>query len=113
MKPKTESTPATPTTDPAAVDLAATGLFVKGQVMGRTRRNFAKEGKDPRYNITLSILTQDGLHKLERWTDLPSPSDVPAIGELVNIKVALTYYTGRSGTGVRLQWGEAHGSETF
>ena len=113
MKAKTENPHATPTTDPAAVDLAATGLYVKGQVMGRTRRNFAKEGKEPRYNITLSILTQDGLHKLERWTDLPSPTDVPAIGELVNIKVGLVHFNGRSGPGVRLQWGEAHGSETF
>jgi hypothetical protein len=46
------------------------------------RREFpAADGKPTRYCITLAVQTEDGLQRPERWSDTPSPSDIPARGD--------------------------------
>lgn len=90
------------------------GFFVVGTVVGRVRREFpAKDGKPPRYNITLGVQTEDGLVRPERWSDTPSPSDVPERGTRVVLPVLLTFYHGKGGTGCRLTWGGRAQGEEF
>jgi hypothetical protein len=50
--------------------------------MGRIRREFpGTEGKRTRHNLTLAVQTESGLQRPERWSDSPSPSDVPEQGD--------------------------------
>ena len=99
---------------PAPAELAHDGFFLVGTVVGRVRREFpARDGKPPRYNITLAIQTPEGLHRAERWSDTPSPSDVPPRGERVVLPVALTFFQGKAGTGCRLTWGASSTGEEF
>jgi hypothetical protein len=89
------------------------GLYLAGTVNGRQRRAFAKKGGGERYAITLSVLTAQGLFKPERWCDSPSPTDTPRVGDHVCLPVSLQYYTTRTGTAVRLVWGEPTQGEQF
>jgi hypothetical protein len=89
------------------------GLYLIGDVTGRQRREFDKKGGGRRYNITLTILTPDGLFRPERWSDAPSPTDVPRIGEHVKIKVNLVHFRTARGDGVRLTWGSDPAGENF
>ena len=95
-------------------EFALDGLYLSGQVIGRQRREFAgKAGEAPRFVIMLTILTQEGVHKPERWSDVPVPSDVPTVGDHVTLKVRITLFSSKGGgTGYRLNWGpEARGTE--
>ncbi len=100
-------------TDPKA--LALDGLYLSGQVIGRQRREFVgKEGKASRFVIVLSILTKDGVHKPERWSDVPAPSDVPLIGDHVTLNVRITLFSSKGGgTGYRLNWGPDNAGTDF
>ena len=90
------------------------GFFVVGTVVGRVRREFpGKDGKPMRYNITLGVQTEDGLVRPERWSDTPSPSDVPQRGARVVLPVLLSFYHGKGGTGCRLTWGGRAQGEEF
>lgn len=90
------------------------GFFLVGTVVGRIRREFpGTEGKPTRYNITLAVQTESGLQRPERWSDTPSPSDVPERGDRVILPVEMTYYHGKGGTGVRLTWGDRSRGEEF
>jgi hypothetical protein len=89
------------------------GLYLAGRVNGRQRRMFDKKGGGQRYVIVLSVLTASGLFKPERWCDSPSPSDVPKVGEHVCLPVGLQYYASRTGTAVRLVWGNTSQGEEF
>ena len=101
-----------PTSPPEG--LTRDGFFLVGTVMGRIRREFAgTDGKPTRYNITLAVQTESGLHRPERWSDTPSPSDVPERGERVVLPVEMTYYHGKGGTGGRLTWGDRSRGEEF
>ncbi len=107
-----ESTGAPTTLDPKL--FALDGLYLSGQVIGRQRREFpGSNGKPSRFAITLTVLTRDGVHKPERWSDVPTPLDVPAIGEHVCLKVRISLFTSKGGgTGYRLNWGpETTGTE--
>ena len=98
---------------PVPEEFTRDGFLLVGTVLGRIRREFpAKDGKPPRYNITLAIQTADGLQRPERWSDTPSPSDVPERGERIVLPVAVRFYQGKGGMGCRLTWGgAAHGEE--
>ena len=99
---------------PPPAQLTQDGFFLVGTVVARVRREFpSRDGKPTRYNITLAIQTNDGLHRAERWSDTPSPSDVPPRGERVVLPVALTFYQGKGGTGCRLTWGASGTGEEF
>ncbi len=63
--------------------------------------------------ISLTLLTALGLQKVERWADVPSPSDIPEVGTLVTLPVTVSYYTTRAGTAVRLTWGTEHAGGQF
>ncbi len=90
------------------------GFFLVGLVVGRVRREFpGTDGKPTRYNITLGIQTESGLQKAERWSNTPSPSDVPQRGERIALPVVLSYYHGKGGTGCRLTWGAFEQGEEF
>jgi hypothetical protein len=90
------------------------GIFLVGTVLGRIRREFpAADGKPTRYCITLALQTEDGLQRPERWSDTPSPSDIPARGDRIVLPIALTYYHGKGGTGVRMAWGDRTRGEEF
>ncbi len=89
------------------------GLYLAGSVKGRQRRAFDKKGGGQRYAITLSVLTASGLYKPERWCDSPSPTDIPRVGEHVCLPVGMQYYTTRTGTAVRLVWGDLSQGEQF
>jgi hypothetical protein len=94
--------------------LTRDGFFLVGTVVGRVRREFpAHDDKPTRYNITLGVQTADGLIRPERWSDTPSPSDVPARGARVVLPVVLSYYHGKGGTGCRLTWGGSAQGEEF
>ncbi len=125
-KAELKSSPPRPATqDPAAAptparapapegDLAGTGMFIKGRVTDRQRRAFDLKNGGRRWNIQVSVLTAEGLVKVERWADAPMPSDVPATGTMVTLPFRVIYYHTRSGTGVRLVWGEnSNAAEKF
>jgi hypothetical protein len=99
--------------DPA--QSALDGLYLSGQVIGRQRREFAGKGdKPPRYVIALTVLTADGVHKPERWSDIPAPQDVPRVGEHVSLRVRIALFTSKGGgTGYRLNWGPAETGTDF
>ncbi len=99
------------TVDPSQI--ALDGLFVAGQLIGRQRREFQSKGGATRYAITLTILTKTGVHKPERWSDTPAPSDVPTVGEHVVLPVTVTLYQSKNGTGYRMVWGPTQGGEEF
>ena len=95
-------------------DLTRDGFFLVGTVVGRIRRQFpGTDGKPTRYAITLAVQAEDGLHRPERWSDTPSPSDVPERGKRVVLPVAVSFYQGKGGTGCRLTWGTASRGEEF
>ena len=82
--------------------------------MGRIRREFpGADGKPTRYAITLAVQTEDGLQRPERWSDSPSPSDVPERGKRIVLPVAVSIYQGKGGTGCRLTWGTSSRGEEF
>ena len=116
--PSASKQPATPPAEPSFFEppagLDRDGFFIVGTVVGRVRREFpGKDGKPTRYNITLGVQTEDGLIRPERWSDTPSPSDVPPRGVRVVLPVLLTYYHGKGGTGCRLTWGGTAQGEEF
>jgi len=85
---------------PPPEDFRRDGFFLVGAVVGRVRREFpGTEGKPTRYNITLAIQTESGLQRAERWSNTPSPSDVPQRGARIALPVLLTYYHGKGGRG--------------
>lgn len=91
-----------------------TGLFIRGSIMGRRRRAFvSKANGTTRYVITLAVLTTGGLYKVDRWSDVQTPTDTPAIGQLVALPVNLVYYQGRNGTQAKLTWGTAEAADSF
>lgn len=90
-----------------------TGLSIIGTVQGRRRRAFEKKGGGNRYNISLAILTQDGLIVCEQWADIPLPAGTPKIGDTINARVQMQHYHGKSGSGVRLIYGGAQSAESF
>jgi hypothetical protein len=94
-------------------ELAGTGLFVKGKVVGRQRRTFDLKSGGKRWMISISLLTALGMQRVERWADSPAPSDIPEVGTVVTLPVAVSYYTTRAGTAVRLTWGTEHTGEQF
>ncbi len=98
-----------------SLDLAEGGFCLVGEVTGRQRRAFDKKGEagGKRYNITLSILTPEGLYKPERWSDAPAPTDVPTVGSRVTLKVNLVHFRTKNGDGVRLTWGPHQSGEDF
>ena len=99
---------------PPPEDFRRDGFFLVGAVVGRVRREFpGTEGKPTRYNITLAIQTESGLQRAERWSNTPSPSDVPQRGARIALPVLLTYYHGKGGTGCRLTWGSSEQGEEF
>ena len=90
------------------------GVFIVGTVVGRVRREFpGQNGKPARFNITLAVQTEAGLQRPERWSDTPSPSDVPQRGQRIVLPVALMFYQGKGGTGCRLTWGGSAQGEEF
>jgi hypothetical protein len=94
-------------------DPAAAGLFLCGDVAGRTRRTYDKKGGGVRYNITVTVQTPEGRVNAERWCDSPSPADIPRVGEYVALKVNLTHFRSPHGDGVRLTWGTDQPGESF
>jgi hypothetical protein len=95
-------------------DFTRDGFFLVGTVVGRIRREFpGTDGKPTRYAITLAVQTEDGLHRPERWSDSPSPSDVPERGQRIVLPVAVSFYQGKGGTGCRLTWGASARGEEF
>ena len=54
-----------------------------------------------------------GLFKPERWCDSPSPADIPRVGDHIYLPVGLQYFTTRTGTAVRLVWGDLSQGEQF
>ena len=98
--------------DPSAYELD--GLFLSGVVRSRSRRMFTREGKPPRYIITLSMLTQDGMHKATRWCDNPAPADLPPANQHCCLKVRIVTYSRANGeVGYRLTWGNDDHEEEF
>jgi hypothetical protein len=102
-----------PSAAPGAPPVTLDGLYLAGRVNGRQRRSFDKKGGGQRYAITLSVLTASGLFQAERWCDSPSPSDVPKVGERICLPVVMQHYTTRTGTAVRLVWGNSSQGEQF
>jgi hypothetical protein len=65
-------------------------LAIVGTVVGRVRREFpGVNGKPARFNLTLAVQTEAGLQRSERWSDTPSPSEVPQRGQRVVLPLAL------------------------
>lgn len=89
------------------------GMYLVGVCHGRQRRKFDSKSGEARYNIGLTVLTDDGIYKAERWCDSAMPSDVPTVGSEVNLKVTMAYYQTKAGTAMRLMWGPPAGSESF
>ena len=98
---------------PSPGDLPQDGLYLAGIVKGRTRREYDRKGGGKRYNITLRVLTPDGLFNVERWSDVPSPTDIPLSGQRIVLKINLTFYRTATGEGVRLTWGPGNAGEEF
>ena len=53
------------------------------------------------------------MYKPERWSDIPTPADVPTVGEHICLKVALQVYQSKAGTNYRLTWGDSSQGESF
>ena len=96
-------------------EFALDGLYLSGQCIGRQRREFpGKDGKPTRFVIVVTVLTADGVHKPERWSDTAMPSDVPAVGDHVCLKVRIGLFTPKGGgTGYRLSWGPPDNGTEF
>jgi len=102
-----------PTGEVEPVTERVSGMYVIGTCHGRQRRKFDSKTGEVRYNIGLTILTDDGIYKAERWCDSAAPSDVPIVGSEVSLKVTMAYYQTKAGTAMRLMWGPAGGAESF
>ena len=109
--PFTPDSPLVAIVDPK--EFALDGLFIAGQITGRQRREFTKAGQATRFVIALTVLTKDGIFKPERWCDVAAPSNVPAVGEHVCLKLGLSVYQSRGGTNFRLTWGDEPGGQSF
>jgi hypothetical protein len=103
-----------PTFYPATDTFTRDGFFLVGTVKARVRRHFAgTDGKPGRFNHTLSIQTDHGLERPERWCDSPSPSDVPDRGDRIILPVAVSFFRTKGGTGCRLTWGDNTKGEEY
>lgn len=89
------------------------GLYLSGQVIGRQRREFDTKAGGKRFVISLTVLTQTGTFKPERWCDTPAPSGLPVVGDHVCLRVGLSVYQSKGGTNFRLTWGDQDGGTNF
>ena len=95
-----------------AGDLA--GLFVAGEVTGCRRTSYTQKGGDAvRYSLSITLLAATGRLVVERWSDNPSPPDLPAVGEHVCIPVTLQHFNTKNGVATRLCWGSTERGEEF
>jgi acetyl/propionyl-CoA carboxylase alpha subunit len=99
---------------PPPEEFTRDGIFVVGTVVARVRREFpGTDGKATRYNLTVAVQTESGLVRAERWSNSPSPTDVPERGDRIVLPIAITYYHGKGGTGCRMTWGSSEVGEEF
>jgi hypothetical protein len=89
------------------------GLFVTGDVTSRKRRQVTLKGGKTRWVVTLIVLADNELYKLDRWCDSPSPSDCPAVGQHVSLKIRQRIFTSAGQTRVSLEWGPAGSEDDF
>ena len=66
-----------------------------------------------RCNIAVSLIGQARKLVVERWTDNPSPPDLPRLGDKCCIPVILQHFNTKNGTGTRLCWGDTERGEAF
>jgi len=86
----------------AAKTTSKQGLFLTGKCVGRRRREFKQKDGTIRYSITMQILAEKQLHRVERWTDIPLPADVPAIGDEITLEVVPRAFVANGRAEVRL-----------
>jgi hypothetical protein len=90
------------------------GLYAAGEVIGRRRTAYQqKAGEGQRFNIAVALVGHAGKLVIERWSDNPSPPDVPRVGERCCIPISLQHFTTKNGVGTRLCWGVAERGEEF
>lgn len=110
---KSKNTEAASSVESESLVQNITGLFLRGTVTARQRRTFSGSDGKSRYNITLSINTDTQVYRPERWTDLPVPPDLPAIGKQVILPVDLQVFATKNGTAARLTWGGSSTTENI
>ena len=96
-----------------ALSLEDTGVLITGQVTARQSRKFEKKGGGFRYRIDITLLTSNGPLTIERWCDIPRPSDAPPVGDIVPVPVRVQHYSSPKGSGMRFLWGPQQDSESF
>ena len=82
-----------PTRDPQAV--VEDGLFVRGTVRGRRRREVGDAGRRATV-VELEITTGDHVYPVSLFD--PRPGDVPVMGSRVELRVDVQPYVTRRGT---------------
>ena len=70
------------------------------------------EGK-PRYCVTLFVRASERVLSADRWSDEPTPSGTPSVGERISLKVGLGAYLNHGVAMARLNWGEQDNASNF
>lgn len=90
------------TIDTGAGSLSAHGLFLRGVLRGRRRKEFKREGQPLRYIIQLAVLAGNVVHQVDVWSDEKLPDSIPTVGTEVSLPVEVRTFTTARGTQSRL-----------
>ncbi len=80
--------------------------------MARKRRE-AKQGDKTRYCITLWMRTPQQTFQVDRWADNALPDGTPAVGQRLELPVAMGAYISHGMAVARLSWGSANNGSDF
>lgn len=88
------------------------GLFLRGVLQARRRREVRKSDGGLRYCISLFVQTPDRVVQADRWTDSPTRQGVPSVGDRVEVEVSVGAYLSHGVAMARVNWGEADAAGT-
>jgi hypothetical protein len=88
------------------------GLFVRGQVIARKRKEVTQGGKK-RLRVTPFTRSGAQVQQADRWSDDPLPEGTPSVGRNVELPVWLGAYVAHGMAVARLSWGGAAAGSDF
>lgn len=97
----------------AAIEERSRGLLVSGEVISRKRRKIELSDGSHRYCITFGVLGGGTIYHIDTWSATPIPALCPEVGTKVEQPVRLKIFSTKSGSQVKLEFGDQMNEEHF